>query len=386
MKNLPLIVLFLLLSGCTVVLLEPDEVEYDPDLLSGSAIFGEEILSSESPDPDVLGLTPEMEVFVADIRESRLTVVRFRQLLDKLRETGFFENVYDPNVTTTASETFEAKVGNCISYTSLFIALARAAELEVSYQLVALDQPTFDADGGVLIRNNHINLVVDGARFHRNRSRGHTIDFNLVDPDPQAHVIKISDEHAKSLFLANLSVDEMLKGNERRAFSYLRSALELAPQNVDLWINLGAFYSRHQRHTKALASYEIARSLDSRHSIVLSGLERTHRYLGNNEAADRLAGQVRRYRQRNPYYHFAMAQAAYEEDEFEESLMFISKAVSMKRRNPRFHYLKGLVEYRLGDERGAARSLERAERFGRFDDLERRYGRLKIAYADPGSV
>ncbi len=370
------------LAGCVVT---PEQrisnVDYDARLLTGVSIFGEAVAVNETEDVDVLATTPEMHEFVADIKEGRLTVIRYRKLLDKLRASGFFDNVYDPTVTRTAAQTFEGKVGNCISYTSLFVALARAADLEVSYQIVEVPFPSWDVDSGLLIRNNHINVLVSGARFYRNRTSGHTIDFNLVDPEPNALVRKVSDGYAKSLFYANWSVDALLRGEERIGFSYLRRALELEPSNADLWINLAAFYGRYQQYEDALASFEVAAALDPSEKLTLSGLERTHRALGNIELADELARQVRRYRMQNPYYHFAVAQTAYDEGDFDAALQAVDQALRMKRRNSRFHYLKGLTLARLGDADAAARSIKRAKRYGRYDDLRRRYGELKTEFA-----
>lgn len=359
------------LVGCATV--EPEPLNMDATLLSGSAIFGGPVSVDEAPVYPILTPSPRMHAFVGDIGEARLSVVRFSRLLDKLKDSGFFHNRYDAGVTLTASETFDAKVGNCISYTNLFVALARLANLNVYYQVVEIEHPTWNVDAGMLIRNNHINLVIDGPRFDRNRTSGHTIDFNVVDADPDARTRRVSDAYAASLFYANLSVDALLEGQDRKAFALLRRALQTEPRNADLWINLGAMYGRHGAHEQALRSYRMAEVLNPREKIVYSGLERSYRALGAIEEADRLARKIRRYRQMNPYYHFAVAQTAYDREDFVASGVAIERALRLKRRNPRFHYLRSLVQRQLGDPEGAARSLKKAERYGRFDDLEKRY-------------
>ncbi|MDZ7670779.1 MAG: hypothetical protein U5Q16_15635 [Gammaproteobacteria bacterium] len=42
--------------------------------------------------------------------------------------------------------------------------------------------------------------------------------------------------------------------------------------------------------------------------------------------------KVRNYRKRNPYYHYALAQNAFENARFEESLTAIDRAIDLKRR------------------------------------------------------
>jgi Flp pilus assembly protein TadD len=376
------LVLIAILSGCAAKTGIDDVIPtYDPSLLSGVSIFGTEVLVDEVADVDVLHTTPQMHDFVAGIEDSRLTVVRFRQLLARLKESGFFDNLYDPTVTRTAAQTFDDKVGNCISYTNLFVALARAVGLDVNYQIVEMPYPTYNVDTGLLIRNNHINVLVNGARFYRNRTTGHTVDFNLVDPDPDAQVRRVSDAYAKSLFLANWSVDALMRGEERLAFAFLRRALETAPRNPDLWINLGAFYGRHGQYRDAIASFSVARTLRPQEKITMSGLERAHRALGNLELADQLARQVASYRQSNPFYHFAVAQTAYAEKEFVEALTAIERAIRLAQRNPRFHYFKSLTLAQLGEVERSHRALLKAKRLGRFDDLELRYRALNTGLA-----
>ena len=61
-------------------------------------------------------------------------------------------------VTRTASDTFHDRQGNCLSFTMLFVALAREAGLTANYQSVQV-QPTWANDGQVVIAS-HVNAVV----------------------------------------------------------------------------------------------------------------------------------------------------------------------------------------------------------------------------------
>ena len=378
LKNSLLWLLFLVASGCAVHTGRTEKAMpyVDPELVSGRAIFGEIVDVNESPAFDILGTTPEMVAYVGNIGDARLSIMRFNRLLKRLRKSGFFENKYDASITNTAAATFESKVGNCLSYTNLFVALAREVNLKVSFQIARIQHPTWNVDIGLLIRNNHINVLVEGPRFDKAHNSGYTIDFNQVDADPDARTTKVTDAFAASLFYANLSVDQILAGNDRLAFAYLQRGILSEPRNADLWINLGAFYGRHRVHESAIGAYLIAQQLKPREKIILSGMERSYRALGQVEKADILKRKVKSYRQRNPYFHFAVAQTAYEEKNYQRSLTAIDKAIRLKRRNPRFHYLKSLAERQLDDHESAGKSLRKAKRLGTFDDLQRRYGNM----------
>ena len=371
-------VLIVILGGCAGVSNKIELTQSHMKLLTGEAIFGEPVQVSESTALDPLHINDEMRIFVGDIASAKPETARYRKLITKLERNGYYDESYDPTLTSSASETFASKKGNCLSYTNMFVALARIANLDAQYQLVHMRFPSWDVQGRLLIRNNHINVFVEGPSC---RDRGYadyeasgcTQDFNLIDPDPEAPTTVISDEHATSLFYANLSVKERIEGNDRVAFSYLRRAIELVPSNPDLWINLGAMYGRFDRHEEALASYQTAQQFDPKERAMLSGMERSLRAMGRVTEADFYERRIRRYRLSNPYYLFAMAEIAYQEGAFKESLESLDQALRMEKRNARFHFLKGLNLYRLEQKEEAKEHFLRAQRLGRFDDLWLKY-------------
>ena len=351
--------------GCAATPIQSIEpLEFEPELLSGQLLFGDAVSMDLAPEHDILGADEAMRAFVGDIAQRRLSVVRFNQLIDKLEDSGFFNNTYDADVTLTATETFHQKTGNCISYTNLFVVLARLAGLEVEFQIAPPVHPTWDAEDGMLIKNNHINLSVRGQRFDRNRANGYTIDFNLVEPDPEAHVQRISDAYAASLFYANLSVTALMSGDARLAFAYLQRGVDAEPRNPDLWINMAALYNRFGQHQAAVDSLLIAQQLDPHDRTVESALERTYRVLGKVELADKLAAKVRRHRLSNPYYYFALAQQAIAKSDYEAGMQAIERAIALRKKEPKFHHLQSVLHQRQGNAKLAEVSLRRAVKQG----------------------
>ena len=126
----------LALSGCSSLYNPSREssIEYDPALLSGEAIFGEIVDSTEVPDEEIVGMTENMTSYMdGNVGERRLSTVRFHRLFAALKRDGYFKSTYAAGKTNTASETFETKSGNCLSYTNMFIALSRHAGLDASF-------------------------------------------------------------------------------------------------------------------------------------------------------------------------------------------------------------------------------------------------------------
>ncbi len=363
----------LMLSACTTIPEDPRlQSEYQA-LLVGDRIFGEPVEMDEVPDVDLLGVSEEMRAFIAEeVGTVRVPAVKFRRMFRGLTRGGYFEGNYIADSTRTAAETFHHRSGNCLSYTSMFIALAREAGLDARFQLVQVP-PNWDADSGYLIRYTHVNLVLRGFMYDARTGKEFSVDFNDVLPDPDYPTEIISDETATSLFYANRSIFHLRSGEMRPAFAYLKKAINIAPDNADLWINLGAFYAKQDAFDQALASYEVALMLEPGNRGAISGLGRTHDVLGNRAEADRYNDQVRRYRQRNPYYHFAIAQTEFDRAHYDKALDAINTAIELKFRNGRFHFLKGLAEYKLGDLKSAQDSFQRASRFGNYRDLKQRY-------------
>jgi len=341
-----------------------DAPDYDPTLLSGERIFSEPVTRDELPVLAVNEPSEAMRAYVAArVPETPNHTRRFRYLFKNLHEDGYFDAVYSANQTLTAAEAFEAQGGNCLSYTNMFVALARAAGLQAHYQIV--DTPAnWDADSGFLIRYTHINVLLENVQMGARAGEDLIIDFNDVHPEQDHPRQIVSDAYAESLFYANHSVRLLREGSHRQSFAWLRRALDIAPENVDLWINLGAFYATTGDPQSSIEAYHVALQLDSRNKSAYSGLARSHRALGNEALAGDYEQRVRHYRERNPYYHYALAQAAYETADYPGALESINSAIDLRYRTARFHLLKGLVEQQLGDLESADDSFRRAERYG----------------------
>ncbi len=352
----------------------------DERLLSGVAVFGERVSSREVPEAAILATTEGMQTFVEPrIRTGGTSVTRAARLLRKLVENGYFERGYERHLTQTAADTFATKAGNCLSFTNLFVALARLARLEARYQVVDVP-PSFDSDLGLLFRNTHINVLVRNADI-RGAGRGDlTVDFNRVDTGEYRSVL-VSDAYAAGLFYNNLSVNHWREGDNRKAFAYLAKALETHSGNPDLWVNLGAFYSKHGAYEHALAAHYRALRIDRRSRPAMAGLAAAYAGRGDMALSDSFTRRVEHYRRRNPYFHYALAQVAYRELDYVGALASLDRALELKRDDHRFHYLRSMTQLQLGDRAEARASLVRAQRFANQQHTKLRYARAAEAIA-----
>lgn len=382
-----LVLLLLLCGGCAA--LPGKMIDYDPALINGERAFGEVVPASEAGMAELTAISPEMTRYLDNrVGDTRLAASRFKRLMKSLSEDGYFTSTYNANKTFNASDTFAKKSGNCLSYTAMFIAMARYAGMNARFQIVGVP-PSWDADSGYLIRYTHINVLVTDVKRDRlgGDGRDFAVDFNAVHPDPEYSRKVVSDKYAEALFHANRSVTSIRAGDERKGLAHLRRAIELMPNNPDLWINLGAFYGKRDDFASAIDAYEVGLSIDPGNKGAISGLSRAYAGTGDMAKAEFYGDQVKRYREKNAYYHFALAQAEFERADYPQALAAINTAIGLKRSNGRFYFMKALTEQKLGDLDAARQSFRRAERYGRFRDLKLRYVNefAGVDYAAPGS-
>ena len=332
------------------------------DLLDGTALFGETIPPARKV--DLLRVSPEMKAFVDDgVTNSHFGYSRFRRLMAKLVNEGYFVDQYDRSATYTAAKTFAVKKGNCLAYTNLFVALARQAGLDASYQIVQ-SHPSWDVESGFLIRANHINVFIEKLQFPGYAGGEVTVDFNEVRIDSENRTRLISDSYAESMFYGNLAVAYLRSGDYRGSFAYLKRAILTEPGNVDSWDNLGALYSIMDDFSGAQGAYEVALSLDKRDKTAISGMAKSLTEQGKVAEAEAYTRLALKYQGKNPFYHYAVAEQAFSNDDFEQALIAINSAIRLKRNSARFYALRAATAEELGDDELLETSLKLQRKHG----------------------
>ena len=209
-------VLMAILGGCAGVSNKIELTQSHMKLLTGEAIFGEPVQVSESTALDPLHINDEMRIFVGDIASAKPETARYRKLITKLERNGYYDESYDPTLTSSASETFASKKGNCLSYTNMFVALARIANLDAQYQLVHMRFPSWDVQGRLLIRNNHINRIEAQALVARfdgefpDRYFEEVLNYLEIDKEK---FFKLSDEFRSPHLWKKINGKWMLRHN-----------------------------------------------------------------------------------------------------------------------------------------------------------------------------
>ncbi|WP_288131023.1 tetratricopeptide repeat protein [Microbulbifer sp.] len=311
-------------------------------LLTGTALLGSPIDIATLPEDGALTLSPEMRAYLAQISPGAGGDARLQALLRAFLNREFVVE-YDAQETLTAEETYRQQKGNCMAFTLMMVAMARALGADASFNQVEVP-PVWDHDEArTFVVYRHINMVSENVRGRR------VVDFNLAAYDPLYDQRKLSDIEALAQYYSNRGLELMQEGDQENAFRYMRKALDLKPGSADLWANLGALYSRNRLFDLAEQGYQQALVLDSGHAIALSNLERLYRNAQRNELADYYAGRSRYHRERNPYFLYYQARNAYEHGDYRSARKQLKRALWQHENDHRFHFLMGLTSYRLGD-------------------------------------
>jgi tetratricopeptide (TPR) repeat protein len=326
------------------------------ELLAGTTLpFSADTSITIPSRDDAFGLDSEMRAFVAatvDMRDSRKKLVA---LLKGMEDRGLFSLDYD-ETTRTARSTFHDRQGNCLSFTMLFVGLARAAGLTATYQSVSVP-PTWANDGKVVI-GNHVNTRVRTAFGEET-----VVDFNIRQYELEQRSRRVDDDYALALFYTNLGAEGLLRGEYPVSLVYFRAAAEAHREMAQLWVNLGVLYAHHGLLEQAEAAYLHALEVDEREQSALANLAVVYADLGELDLAADYRERVQNYRDRNPYYHFAVATLAYDEGRLPDALDALRKALRLKHDEADFHSLRGRVLEAMGRVNDATQSFVRAHEY-----------------------
>ena len=329
----------------------------EADLLSGAALGLPEDAHSSLSRGDIFSLDDDMRAFVTERAATGDAMTKLTRLLDGMSELGLFALDYTVEETSTARTSFHNRRGNCLSFTLLFVTLAREAGLDVRYQVVDVP-PSWSDDSDLVVINRHIDALVEIPHASQ-----YVVDFNIKDFKTHYPRHVVSDEHALALFYNNIGAEALIRKEFTRAFLNLRAAVITDPKLSGAWANLGLLYWRIARSELAEAAYRKALSLDPDDGSALTNLTSLYTELGRTELAAEFRERVHDYQLANPYYHFALARRAYEAQRFDDTLRALRNAIRRKRNEPRFYELQGRAYVALGRSREAQKSFERARRY-----------------------
>lgn len=321
----------------------------------------------ELNDIDVLALDQGMLTFLdKHVNREYPSLLKLHDLLHAIMTEGSFGLEYD-EITRTAQETFQARLGNCLSFTNMFVAMAREVGIEVAYQDVEIP-PDWSLEVDTYVLNRHINVIIDLGR-----GRTREVDFNIVDFHSSYDRQLISDERALAHYYSNIGAEYLQKNEPLEALRYFRKAIASDHEFAPAWGNLGVLYSQAEYFKYAEAAHVQALKVNPQDLVAMSNLGRLYERLGQIELADWYNKKSNRHRMRNPYYRYHLAHRAFLAKDYETAIGHLKYSVRKNRNEDTFYFLMGLSYLQQGNESAARRWLKKAEQVAEDDGLKRNY-------------
>jgi tetratricopeptide (TPR) repeat protein len=356
---------------CTTRRGSPDTAEITPErLLAGEPLGVARVSPAVVGEGEVLALSPEMRDFLdAHVNRAGSANVKLQQLANAIIDEDTFGVTYDDR-TRTAADTFRTRRGNCLSFSTLFVAMARDVGLTAQFQEVGIP-PDWTLDNDTYVLNQHVNVFVDlelqGTRV---------VDFNIADFRASYPMRRILDSRALAHYYNNVGVERMQAGDTASALACFRTAIADSDRRFSpAWVNLGTLYLRNGHPAHAEAAYLEALRADRSDLVAMSSLARLYERLGDRERAVAYRKNVVHHRNLNPYYRYELARRAYSAQDWDAAIGHLKYAVRKRPNEDQFCFLLGLSYLQKGNEREARRWFDRAEELAATDALKRTYSR-----------
>jgi Flp pilus assembly protein TadD len=278
--------------------------------------------------------------------------VKLEILQQSFFDAGEFEFEYDVVRTLTAEEAFAARHGNCMSFTSLFIALSRSLGMP-TFLVSVKRQPEVIKDGGLVVVNRH---VVAGFRAP---SKVHLFDFYVTDTSPHSSQRVLNDLEASAIYHTNIGGAAIRAGDLEEAVRNLEIAVVLAPRWAPAWVNLGVARSRLDKTEEAFVAFQRALEVEPGNSSALVNLAKIYREQGRAEEAD-TAMRAAAESTRNPFTLIAMADAEMLRGNLGEARQYLRRARWWYGKEPEVYLALSRLARLEGEEAKAQKYAKRA--------------------------
>jgi Flp pilus assembly protein TadD len=305
--------------------------------------------------PDLLALDPAMKDFVQrytqDVSRERARLMTLHRAIKGPATLGVR---YDPEADGTARDAFHRGTANCLSYASLFVALAREAGLDAGYQWLEVS-PRWTREGERVTVRLHVNALVKVGSYEQ-----FMVDIDPLEARDIAGSRQISDTEARALHHSNIAMNALAGEQTEEAWLQAVRALQLSPGTAHLWVNLGAIYRFNGQHGEAEQSYLYALQLNPEEYSAMNNLAVLYGLEGRGEEQAYWEQRLAHYRDANPYYHAWLGDEAAESGEWQQAVRSYERALALAPGDSRLLSALGRGYEQLGRPQVATAYVRRA--------------------------
>ena len=262
--------------------------------------------------------------------------------------------------TYTASEALQHSSGNCLSLAILTTALARLADVEVSYQLTD-STPVFEMDSKLARRGLHVRTLlhdptwVPPEGFLTVSPRGITVDYFPTDHDRFIGNIEAADYLA--MYFRNLAADALATGDLRTAFWLTMKSLEIVPDDPDSLNTLAIIYDRAGDQAKSEEVYRFGLQNSRRQVSLLRNFSKFLRRQQRDEEAEEFERILDGLDDENPFDWLNAGRVALADGNHKQAIRYFRKSAEIAPYLHEVHFGLARAHYATGSMDEARQAL-----------------------------
>ena len=315
-------------------------------LLTAALALAPAAVAAAPPPEQVMEIpAPLREALQAQVVErSARGVPRLERLVAFMYQDDGLGIRYRHDANHTVAEVWRTREANCMAFTLLTIALARAAGLEAHGQEIAKTLAWY-SEGDTLYFTNHVNAGIRIGRY------AYTVDVGsesvLTNDPPQ----EVEDRRLLAVYYSNRAADLLGHGEFAAAASHIEAALAADGHYATTWNNAGVLQLRSGRPEIAERDFLHALALDPVHDGALMNLASLYSARGDEQRADAYRKRIERARLGNPFHFFMLAVEAEKIGDYAAAAEHYRRAIRLYDGEHRFHFGLARAYLHLGDAR-----------------------------------
>lgn len=314
-----------------------------------------------APTQDIFAMSPEMRSF-ADRELSGFGSGRDlrRRLVEALYDGQRLRLQYDASHTGNASETFQARAGNCLSLVIMTATFARHFGMPVTFRAMDL-APEYSRAGGLTLENGHVNLVLEPASLRATWDASELVVDFLPSQELRGRRYQALDENAvEAMFMNNRAAEALAKGDEDLAYAWVRQALLKDPSFGAAANTLGVLYLRRGHLAAAEAALRHALGGNADSTAALTNLAAVLRRSGREGEASELTARLRRLQPYAPFHFLDLGRQALARGDAVAALGLLQRELERQPHQPEVHFWTAQAYVTIGDKTRATEHLRQA--------------------------
>jgi Tfp pilus assembly protein PilF len=301
---------------------------------------------------DIFALSEDMRAYLGgDIASLLRTRKPQRALLDALYDRGKLRLDYDAEITRTASETFAAHAGNCLSLAIMTAAFAKELGIPVRYQTVLVED-AWSRSGDLYFSSAHVNLTLGGSQFNRVLDYADaetTIDFLSPGDTRGRRVRVIGEDTIVAMFMNNRAAEWLSRGRLDDAYAWARKAIAVDPKFLASYNTLGVIYRHHRNLQHAETTLRYVLDVEPGNTDVMSNLALVLNDEGRQSEADSLMAKVKVLQPYPPFYFFNLGMAAMQQGDYKTARDLFARELDRDAYYHEFHFWIAAAYLGLGE-------------------------------------